>query len=105
MNIHDEMSIVLNALSLLNRKSKKEILTQEEIKEQEENLLDFEKKMKKIEEVINQLRSADSRDVQSVTDLLHELHFLFEEYLWQIDEIHTLVKKMFYYEDYNQPDE
>jgi len=70
MNIHDEMSIVLDALTKLNRKSKKEILTQEEIKEQEENLLDFEKKMNKIEEVINQLRSTDSRDVHSVTDLL-----------------------------------
>ncbi|MBN2908790.1 hypothetical protein JQC72_04540 [Polycladomyces sp. WAk] len=56
----------MGPLTKLNRKSKNEILTQEEIKEQEENLLEFEEKMKKIEEVINQLRLTDSRDVESV---------------------------------------
>jgi len=103
MNIHDGMRIVLDALTKLNRKSKNEILTQEEIKEQEENLLEFEEKMKKIEEVINQLRLTDSRDVESVIDLLLQLHFLFVDYIWQIDEIHTLVKKMIgNYRDCNQ---
>ncbi|OYD06122.1 hypothetical protein [Paludifilum halophilum] len=94
MNIQDELKVVLDSLVQLNKKCKNPILTFEEISEQEENLFEFETNDQKIEYITNKLKAVDENNTDLVIKILLELHFLFEEYLWQIDEIHSLVKKM-----------
>ncbi|WP_176758022.1 hypothetical protein [Melghirimyces thermohalophilus] len=37
---------------------------------------------------------ANADDEEKISDLLLELHFQFDSYMWQIDEIHELVKKL-----------
>ncbi len=94
MELDQELKKVLSTLIKLNEKSKESILQQSEIDEQLENLQEFEEKGGQLSKIAEAIDQANPENVDEICDLLLKLHFLFVDYMWQLDEIHELVKKM-----------
>jgi hypothetical protein len=94
MELSAELEKVLSSLAQLNEKSKVKILDQMEIQEQLENLQDFKRKSGSLYKLAESIEITNPNEVEEVCELILKLHFLFVDYMWQIDEIHELVKKM-----------
>ncbi|MFD1428280.1 hypothetical protein [Kroppenstedtia sanguinis] len=93
-DLNTELNKVLSTLIELNEKSEGNILDQSEIKEQLENLEEFKDKSGDLYRIAESIDKENPKEIDKICELLLKLHFLFEDYMWQLDEIHELVKKM-----------
>lgn len=83
----------------LNKKCKNKILYYDEIIEQFENLKDLERILQDYDKVIQFFESNNCSNKFEIEEKLAELHYILNTINWHIDEIHTLVVKMF--KEYN----
>lgn len=93
-DLNTELNKVLSTLIELNEKSEGNILDQSEIKEQLENLEEFKDKSGDLYRVAESIDKENPKELDRMSELLLKLHFLFVDYIWQLDEMHELVKKM-----------
>lgn len=93
-DLNTELNKVLSTLIELNEKSEGNILDPSEIKEQLENLQEFKDKRGALYSVAESIDRENPEKADEICNLLLELHFVFEDYIWKMDEIHELVKKM-----------
>lgn len=55
---------------------------------------EFEDQRGALYSVAKSIDRENPEKADEICNLLLELHFVFEDYIWQMDEIHELVKKM-----------
>lgn len=92
--MHEELSKTLDIILNLNDACAKKIITQEEINEQKDNLEDYKIMFFEIENILSKIEKDNLDSVDDTVEALVQLHFKYSDYIWHIDQMHELVKKM-----------
>ncbi|MBA4502911.1 hypothetical protein [Marinobacterium marinum] len=92
--MHEELSKTLNIILNLNDVCGKKIITQEEINEQKANLEDYQRMFFELDNILSRIERDELDSVDDTVEALVQLHLKYSDYIWHIDQIHELVKKM-----------
>ncbi|MNO47726.1 hypothetical protein D3C76_380490 [compost metagenome] len=92
--MQSELFRTYNILSRINDSCRVKVITQEELNEQDFNLKDFQVMITELRDTISKLENSDSLSVDETVETLLQLHLKYSDYIWHIDQIHELVKKM-----------
>lgn len=92
--MHEELSKTLDIILNLNNACAKKIITQEEINEQKDNLEDYKIIFFEIENILSKIERDNLDSVDDTVEALVQLHLKYSDYIWHIDQMHELVKKM-----------
>ena len=84
----------INMLKALNEFKGNNIYSQDEIKEEYDNIHDIEDIEKNFRVLIEILKNIDKSKDDSVVKNLIDLHLTFSDYIWQYEQIHEMIKKM-----------
>ncbi|AIG26583.1 hypothetical protein [Brevibacillus laterosporus] len=91
--MQEELIKTIGILSRLNDSCRKKIISQEELEEQMANLEEFTNLVVELRTVLSKL-DGDKHSVGDVVENLLQLHLKYSDYIWHIDQIHELIKKM-----------
>ena len=92
------MEELLNTLEVLkkidaNRSNK--VYKDNEIKEEEENILEMRQLYIRLENVLNSFNEVlENGDDDMIIQQLIELHLVYSDFVWQYDQMHEIIKKM-----------
>ncbi|AWB45584.1 hypothetical protein DCC85_16195 [Paenibacillus sp. CAA11] len=92
--MQNELFRTYNILSSINDSCRVKVITQEELNEQHTNLKDFQVMITELRNTLSKLENSDSLSVDETVETLLQLHLKLSDYIWHIDQIHELVKKM-----------
>lgn len=92
--MQDEFMQTIEVITSLNNSCKKRVLSQAEIDEQMENLNDFQSMVVELKKILFDFKTCHSMSVDETVELLLQLHLKFSDYIWHVDQLHELVKKM-----------
>lgn len=92
--MQEELMRTYTVLSQLNDSCNVKVLSQDELNEEKSNLEDCQKTITELKNILSDLENNDLRSVDATVESLLQLHLKFSDYIWHIDQIHELVKKM-----------
>ncbi|MFB5759849.1 hypothetical protein [Paenibacillus medicaginis] len=92
--MQEELLRTYNVLSRLNDSCQKKVISQEELDEQDSNFDDLRKMVVELRDILSKLESSDMQSIDETVGTLLQLHLKFSDYIWHIDQIHDLVKKL-----------
>ncbi|EJW16715.1 hypothetical protein M5X00_29235 [Paenibacillus alvei] len=92
--MQDELFRTYNILSRINDSCRVKVITQEELNEQDTNLKDFQVMITELGDTLSKLENSNLLSVDETVETLLQLHLKYSDYIWHIDQIHELVKKM-----------
>lgn len=92
--MQSELFRTYNILSRLNDSCRVKVITQEELNEQKANLKDFQVMITELGDILSKLENSESLSVDETIETLLQLHLKYSDYIWYIDQIHELLKKM-----------
>lgn len=89
-----ELLGTIDILSRINDFCSSRVISQVEIKEQKENLEDFDVMLDELLATLETLEDYRSLSVDDIVETLLQLHLKLSDYIWHVDQVHELVKKM-----------
>ena len=89
-----ELFRTYNIISRINDSCQVKVITQEELIEQDSNLKDFQEMFTELGDILSKLENSESLSVDEMVEILLQLHLQYSDYIWHIDQMHELVKKM-----------
>ena len=89
-----ELFRTYNIISRINDSCQVKVITQEELIEQDSNLKDFQEMFTELGDILSKLENSESLSVDEMVETLLQLHLQYSDYIWHIDQMHELVKKM-----------
>ncbi|MDU0328932.1 hypothetical protein ACTNDP_20315 [Paenibacillus barengoltzii] len=92
--MQEELMRTYTVLSRLNASCREQVISQEELDEQDSNFEDLRKILIELGNILTKLESNDLKSVDETVETLLQLHLKFSDYIWHIDQVHELVKKM-----------
>lgn len=92
--MQEDLIRTYTVLSRLNASCREKVISQEELDEQNSNFEDFQKMVVELRDILTKLESGDLKSVDETVETLLQLHLKFSDYIWHIDQVHELVKKM-----------
>ncbi|MGG0052588.1 hypothetical protein [Bacillus atrophaeus] len=91
----EKLKKVLTHLENLNDHVGGEIISSEEVKEQHENLEDFEKLLQSLNNLLEESQTLDYKNTDAVDNNLMEIHRIMTSFEWHFSEIDDLNVKLF----------
>ena len=89
-----ELFRTYNIISRINDSCQVKVITQEELIEQDSNLQDFQEMFTELGDILFKLENSESLSVDEMVENLLQLHLQYSDYIWHIDQMHEMVKKM-----------
>ncbi|MCY9028097.1 MULTISPECIES: hypothetical protein [Bacillus subtilis group] len=91
----EKLKTILTHLENLNNHVGGEIISTEELKEQHENLHDFEKLIESLDKLLEESKTVDYNNPDSIDNNLMNIHKLMTSFEWHFSEIDDLTVTLF----------
>lgn len=91
--MQEDLVKTISILSRLNDSCRKKIFSKNELEEQTSNLEDFSKVIMELRSILSNL-DGETHSMEDIIENLLQLHLKYSDFIWHIDQIHELVKKV-----------
>ena len=94
MNIEDSVKNTFEVIKNINRKMNNSIISDEEEKEQEENICEISEIINRLNTVLKNIDRLNREDSENLLSELIQLHLVIGDIEWQYDQLHEIVRKV-----------
>ncbi len=84
----------IKILKTFNEFKNKNIYSDNEIEEENDNIDDIDEIEKRFHMSIESLKSIDKNEEDNVMKNLIDLHLIYSDFIWQYEQMHEMIKKM-----------